>query len=251
MKIGRRRTAPTDAGQAPSLRPLTQLVVVLVHSEGEQNVGSVARLAGNFGAELRLVASRCDVQCRDALKMAHPCENTLMQAQIWPTLAAALADIDFALATSGKLRGAVAAEPLSVHHARLLLPAPLARLALVFGNERTGLAVQDANRCDRVVRLPTPGPVASLNVAAAVAVALTLFAEAARGEPEPRAPAAVRADLVQAFESALDIRGFYADKARETLRPRLQELVGKMDLSARDVELMQQLLSRLAQGPSV
>lgn len=238
---GRRRGAQGPGAAAASLRPLGDIVIVLVETDGSANAGSVARLCGNFGAELRLVRPNCALRTHEALRMAHPREATLEQAEPFATLAAALHDCDFALATSGKIRDALGAEPLDVGRARLLLPAPPGRLALVFGNERVGLDADDAARCDRVVRLPTPGPVDSLNLASAVAVALTLFAEAARSDVPGRASPAERAGLQAAFAALI---GRPAGTQLEDAR--LAELVGKMDLSPRDVALLGQLLRAAA-----
>lgn len=243
MSRPRKRGQRSDAALAPSCVALDRVVVVLVHTDGEQNVGSVARLCGNFGATLRLVAPRAALHVRDALKMAHPCEATLLQAQPYATLDDALVDIDFALATSGKIRGALDTEPLDIERARLLWPADDQRIALVFGNERTGLAATDAERCDRILRLPTPGPVESLNLASAVAVALTLFAEAGRGDVAPRAPKAQRDALTVAIEHSLADAGFYDGSDRQAFAPRLHELVGKMDFNVGDIQLMRQLFN--------
>lgn len=224
---------------------LTSLVVVLVRPEGPLNVGSVARLCGNFGCALRLVRPLTDVSQHDAMKMAHPSQRLLEQAPVFETLAAALADVSLAVATSSKLADATAAPWLSVERAKLLLPTTGARLALVFGNERTGLSVDEAAQCPRVVRLPTPGPTDSLNLSHAVAVALTLFAEAASDSSlEPRAGAEARAALKQLLSEQLDARGFFkgGHRAREGFQPRLQELLDKMDLSERDLTLLRDLL---------
>lgn len=234
--------------------PRLPLVVVLVRPEGSENVGSVARLCGNFGVELRLVAPGCPIDSRPALKMAHPCEQALLTLSPAPDLAAALQDIDFALGFSGKMRAALARPPLDVARAARLLPAPPARVALVFGNERTGLAHAEADRCGRLLRLPTPGTVESFNLASSVAVALTLFAEAARvrrddaAAEQGRSDAAARSELVDAFAAALAAARLHDDRAAQLFRPRIEELVGKMDLSPRDHALLAALLGRLARA---
>jgi tRNA/rRNA methyltransferase len=226
---------------------LERLVVVLVRPEGPLNVGSVARLCGNFGCSLRLVNPLMDREVRDAVKMAHPSEELLASAPVFTTLRAALADLSLAVATSSKIYDATVTPWLSVSRARLLLPSADEKVALVFGNERTGLSVDEAALCPRVVRLPTPGPTESLNLSHSVAVMLTLFCAAAEGTEvsgEFRASKQSRDALVQTLSGQLDARGFFkgGPRSRDAFQPRLQELTDKMDLSERDLTLLQDVL---------
>jgi len=228
------------------LRPLEGLVVILVTTDGSENAGSVARLCGNFGCALRFVDVRARLDCHDARKMANPCIPLLDEAPRLLTLAEAIADCTMVVATSGKIAEAMDQDPLDVARAARLWPAPGERCAIVFGNERTGLSVEDAALCQRVVRLPTPGTAESFNLASAVAVTLTLFAEAGRQAAVPRASVETRGALLQTFEEKLLERGFYTGAAPAGCRPRLQELVNKMDLTTRDATLMADLLTALA-----
>jgi tRNA/rRNA methyltransferase len=224
---------------------LERLVVVLVRSEGPLNVGSVARLCGNFGCALRLVEPLTDRDLRDAIKMAHPSEALLAAAPVFKTLREALADVSLAVATSSKLTDAATAPWLSVSRARLLLPSAQERVALVFGNERTGLSTDEAALCPRIFRLPTPGPTESFNLSHSVAVMLTLFSAAAEGAVDDfRASKPSRDALVQLLSRQLDARGFFKGgvRARDAFQPRLQELADKMDLSERDLVLLQDVL---------
>src|SRR3990167_5096400 len=154
---------------------LERLVAVLVRSEGPLNVGSVARLCGNFGCALRLVEPLADRSAKEAVMMAHPSEALLANAPVFATLGEALAEVSLAVATSSKISEAATAPWLSVARARLLIPQAQEKVALVFGNERTGLSTEEAALCPRVVRLPTPGPTESFNLSHSVAVTLTLF----------------------------------------------------------------------------
>jgi TrmH family RNA methyltransferase len=242
-----------------TLRPLDGVVVVLVGTDGSENAGSVARLCGNFGARLRFVDVHADLACKNAWKMAHPCEALLDEAPRFAAFDEAVADCALVIATSGKIAEAMDREPLDVGRAAGFLPAPGDRTAIVFGNERTGLAVDVAARCHRVLRLPTPGPIDSFNLASSVAVTLTLLAEAARSSSSTstasssigagRASSTSYAALRDTLEEALQRRGFYKGRGPAGFRPRLDELLGKMDLSSRDVELLGDLVSALA-GPS-
>jgi tRNA C32,U32 (ribose-2'-O)-methylase TrmJ len=228
------------------LRPLHGIVVVLVGTDGSENAGSVARLCGNFGCELRFVDVHAVLDCRDAWKMAHPCEALLDAAPRFATLEAAVADCRLVIATSGKIAAAVDNDALDVAGARGWWPAPGERTAIVFGNERTGLSVIDADRCHRVVQLPTPGHAKSINLASAVAVTLTLIGEAGRSAAEARAGQSSRQRLQTACEQALLASGFYKGRDPVHFRPRLEELLQKTDFSHRDIELTMDLLASLS-----
>lgn len=228
---------------------LERFVIVLVRSDGPLNVGSVARLCGNFGCGLRLVRPGADRSSKEAVMMSHPSEQLLAEAQVFDSLKEALADVALAVATSSKIEEAIAGPWLSVERARHLLPKAGEKVALVFGNERTGLSVDEARLCPRVVRLPTPGPTESLNLSHSVAVLLTLVAAAAEGadqrrDEDFRASKGSREQMMSELTQRLDARGFFkaGERARRSFEPRLRELFDKMDLSERDLVLWRDLL---------
>ncbi|MEK7412704.1 MAG: TrmH family RNA methyltransferase, partial [Planctomycetota bacterium] len=87
---------------SPNLRGCT---VVLVRTQGPINLGMVARICGNFGIDdLRLVAPRCEVNCDDSRKFSTHSRDLLLNAQVFPTLAAAVADCGMVVGTSARFR---------------------------------------------------------------------------------------------------------------------------------------------------
>jgi len=190
------------------------LAVVLVEPAGPLNVGSVARLCANFAIEqLRLVAPRCDHRGAEARQMAVHGEALLEQATLYPDLAAAIADCQRVVATSGRIE--TESLPLSEPGPALSWlcqsnsgrgSSDNAMAALVFGREDRGLSNAELLQAGRVVRLATSEAYASLNLSHAVAICLHEL-QACRTQPPPSAtnPTAGDGDLCNrgALEAAL------------------------------------------------
>ena len=155
---------------------------MLVEPAGARNVGSVARLCANFGIDqLRLVAPRCEPLSAEARQMAVHGVAHLERAQIYPNLAAALADCRRVVAATGRLE----APPLALRppgEALAWLLAPEGRTpgeppivdgaALVFGREDRGLSNDELLQAGCLLHIPAAAVYPSLNLSHAVAVAL-------------------------------------------------------------------------------
>lgn len=150
---------------------LARIRVVLVRPRRGGNVGSVARAMKNMGLDdLVLVAPRTPVG-KAGEQMAAHARDVLAGRRIFQTLADAVRDAELVVATAGRVggRSAVAASPREIAP-EIIAAAARGRVALVFGPEDHGLANADLDLCQRLVRIPTAGRYASLNLAQAVLV---------------------------------------------------------------------------------
>jgi tRNA/rRNA methyltransferase len=164
-----------------------RLDVVLVRPKEDGNVGAVARLARNFGAErLAFVAPRAPLGT-DARRRAMGGLAILKAAKKHPTLERATATSDLVVGTtdmstgrsSAYLRRSISPERLG----DLLLPVT-GRVSLVFGPEDNGLSRTELNRCDLIVHVPARREFPTLNLSHAVAIVLYAV-HRARGEADP------------------------------------------------------------------
>ncbi len=156
-------TGLDDLIRAAAVAPKA-LVLALDHVTDPHNVGAILRSAAAFGALGLVVTHRHTPEVTAALaKTASGAVDHVPIVRV-TNLARALEDLGAAgfmrmglAETGGEVLGTVA------------LPD---RICLVLGAEGDGLRQKTKATCDRLVRLPTGGPIGSLNVSNAAATAL-------------------------------------------------------------------------------
>ncbi|WP_010317935.1 RNA methyltransferase [Synechococcus sp. CB0205] len=228
------------------------LAVVLVEPAGPLNVGSVARLCANFSVdELRLVAPRCDHLGNEARLMAVHGEALLEQAQLFPTLEAALADCRRVVATSGRIEEEALplngpAEALSWLQASET-DAPSAPAALVFGREDRGLSNAELLQAGRILRLETSEAYASMNLSHAVAVCLHELRRCpapTAPQPEPCQREQLEAALSDAEELLLEV-GFLYPHTAQARMAKLRALLQRAEIRDEEVALLRGMVRQL------
>ena len=149
-----------------------QVSIVLVSPARAENVGAAARAMKTMGfTDLRIVDSRAHLE-EGARRVAHGSGEVLDNATVYPTLAAALHDVQFTVATTARSRSkfhyyATPAElvPLMQEKSQWLDHA-----ALVFGREDSGLTNDELALADVLTGAPMVADYPSLNLGQAVMV---------------------------------------------------------------------------------
>lgn len=150
---------------------LANIRVVLVNTQHPGNIGSTARAMLTMGlSELVLVNPSRFPHPQARMTAAHA-EGVVDGARVVATLGEAIADCSWVVASSARPRhlGDVPLTPWDMA-SRAVTTASAAKVAVVFGCERTGLTNEELELCHAVTMIPTNPGYSSLNLSQAVQV---------------------------------------------------------------------------------
>lgn len=158
---------------------LDNVVIVLSRPEESRNIGAVCRAMANNGLhDLRIVGKKEDIDIERVHILAIHAAYIFDNAHFYASITDAVADCVYAAGTTRR-RG-------KKRQGKLLLPEELAdladkttgdgnendggKVAIVFGNERTGLEDPELLECNMGVTIPSSDEFGSLNLSHAVQI---------------------------------------------------------------------------------
>ena len=122
-------------------------VVVLVEPQLAENIGMVARAMANFGlSQLRLVAPKNGWPKKGVREAASGATHVLDNATVFATVAEAIADFHYVLATTARERGQMKRVMGPDDAMRDVVVRDGQRVGILFGRERAGLHRLDRGR---------------------------------------------------------------------------------------------------------
>ena len=227
---------------------MAQVHVVLVRPRRPENIGAVARVVANTGlAGLRLVQPG-DWRTIEAFRMAWQSEEVLEDAEVFPTLAEAVGGCRLVAGLSGRGREVI----------QHLTPRELAgeigaieadgEVAVVFGNESSGLTLEERKLCQRQVRIPASPRQPSLNLAQAVMIAAYEIFLANGPPPEDpirRATAEETERALLTLRDAMLSVGFLPPEKPESRFAEWRELFGRAGLTERETRMLMAFTRRV------
>jgi len=250
--------------------------LVLVRPKFAGNLGACARLAANFGlTDICVVAPECATDWRSSEQVQAFATGTsteqLADFRELSTLQEALGDCTHALAFTRRPRDL---HPLDRIYSDALLkpgqqpslpghcawPGAHEKIALVFGNEKTGLVDAEIAACSQAVRISTSDIVGSMNLSHAVGVVLARLYERAelhvQASSEDQAPTVTDPNdrpatleelsaLWSHWNQTLISLGFTQAGNPERMLRRIQTLLSPLAWRRPDVQLFRGILTRI------
>jgi tRNA/rRNA methyltransferase len=235
-------------------------VIVLVEPQLGENIGMAARAMGNFAlSQLRIVNPRDGWPNLAASRAAAGADHILDKAELFPTVEAAVADLDLLFATTARAHDQ--AKPVVAPEAAACEivghTGQGGRAGILFGRERWGLTNEEVARANRIVTFPVNPGFASLNLAQAVLLMgyewFKLATEAAMPfAMTERSPRASQHQMDAFFENLvreLDRVEFLrpAEK-RDTMLVNLRNIFSRMEPTKQDMHTLHGVVMAIAEG---
>lgn len=235
------------------MEPLSRVRLVLMRPRNPENLGAVARVMKNFGLATWSLVDPRTLDFHAARRVAVHSEEILDKPALADSLQAAVEQASFVVGTSSRSVPGVPVFAPRELAAELLARAKAGQeVALVFGDERSGLTNDEVARCHALSRVPVDPAQPSINLAQSVAIYAYELRLASLGAKSvaPR-PAATDAELEQLearFGEALAAAKFLdPEQPRHALRD-LARAWQRAQLSPKEWRLWMAALSALAKA---
>jgi len=228
-------------------------IIVLVRPQLGENIGKAARAMLNFGlTEMRLVTPRDGWPNPDAGPAAAGADIVLEKAQVFESLADAVADCSHVYATTVRKRG-VTKPVVTPEEAAREIHAHPSRSAIVFGPERSGLETEDVAVARKILTVPINPEFGSLNLAQAVILCsyewskYQSLASPTVTDLNPPAPQSELDGMIAQLDGMLEKAGYFfpPDRVPATKRT-LRNLLTKPGWNSLELRTLRGVLSSLA-----
>jgi tRNA/rRNA methyltransferase len=227
-------------------------VIVLVRPQLGENIGKAARAMLNFGlTEMRLVGPRDGWPNPSAGPAASGADIVLERAELFESVAEAVADCAHVYATTVRKRG-VTKPVVTPEEAAREVRGATQRSAILFGPERSGLETDDVALARTIVTVPINPQFGSLNLAQAVILVAYEWSKGAglasppATDLEPPAPQEELEGMLGQLEAMLEGSGYYFPPDRApTTRRTLRTLLTKPSWSSQEIRTLRGVLSAL------
>jgi tRNA/rRNA methyltransferase len=235
--------------------------IILVRPQLGENIGKAARAMLNFGlTEMRLVAPRDGWPNPQAGPAASGADVVLERAQVFETVADAVADCAHVYATTVRKRGVTKPVVTPEIAAQAIHRGP-GRSALLFGPERSGLETDDVALARTILTVPINPEFGSLNLAQAVILVAYEWSRHVpsngQGHVDLASPPEVELDspapqeeldgMIAQLDGMLEASGFFfpPDRVPATRRT-LRTVLTKPGWSSQEIRTLRGVLSALA-----
>ena len=234
------------------MNPLQAIRVVLIQPSHPGNIGGTARALKNMGLRQLYLVAPADHRSTEATARAADAVDVLANATVCATLDEAIGDCHFVIGTTARNRRIEWPLLDPREGATMLLEqAQRGPVAVLFGQERSGLKNEELDRCHRVMYIPSSPEYPALNlVCAAQVVAYELYRRGIEGistaPPRDRPVTETEMDhFYRHLEEVLIEISFLDPKNPRLLRRRLRRFFNRAQPDQNEMNILRGMLKQV------
>ncbi|WP_373086446.1 RNA methyltransferase [Sneathiella sp.] len=232
--------------------------IILVEPQMGENIGAAARAMLNFGlTDLRLVKPRDGWPNDRAVAMASRADVVLENTRVYPTTAAAIADLHHVFATTARTRDVIKkiATPRAAAGELRAFAGEGAATGILFGKESVGLSRDDVTLADAIISVPLNPDFSSINLAQAVLLVGYEWFQSGDNTPgtqvlneERPANKDELSHLFARIETELDARGYFDPimSRKHVILRNMRNMFQRLGLMESDVRAFQGIVKGLS-----
>ncbi len=226
---------------------LNNIYIVLARPDESRNVGAACRAMANNGiTHLRIVGKRQDFDDERVRILAIHAAGIWDNAEFFDTITEATADCSVSAATTRR-RG-------KKRKGKLFLPeefasfakSSLEKVAVVFGNERTGLTDEEVDLCTTAVTIPSDDTFPSLNLSHAVQIMCYHIFRARTPDLKGYTPINLErlGKTISVIADDLQALGFFKITGRADMEKFWQGLLSRAALSESEAKYIEKIFNK-------
>lgn len=225
-------------------------IIVLCRPDESRNIGSVCRAMMNMDLdELRIVGKKEDYDDEKVRRLAVHAGEIWEKAVFFDTLKEAIEDCFIAAGTTrrkGKKRKNYSMTP--EEFCDFANKTAKGKVAIVFGNERTGLTDEELEECNCAVNIPSSDKFPSLNLSHAVQImAYTIYrASSERNFGYEPISLQENQETVKKIITSLKKIGFFTLGDEKEMKNFFTNMISRAVLSKSEVRYLEQIFSKSA-----
>jgi TrmH family RNA methyltransferase len=229
---------------------LDRIIIVLCRPEGSLNIGAICRGMENMGmSRLSLVGDLRNIDNEKVRMMSIHAYNIYENAKRYETLREALSGTVIASGITrrrGKNRKRLSRLPEEL--ASFAWKTAEGDIALVFGNEQSGLNDEELAACTEACHIPSHPDNPSLNLSHAVQLlTYSFYREAMKDKAGNSSPVPLKTveSLADTVESALKDSGYYDKPDRFKTRQFFRDIFARATLTKIEADHMEKVIQKL------
>lgn len=236
------------------IQALKNVRVVLMRTSHPGNIGSAARAMKTMGLSQLCLVDPKRFPDPKAVEMCSNATDVLEAATVFSSFEEAITGCDLVIGTSARLRSIPwpLLTPRQCGDKAMQTAMKDAQVAIVFGNEQSGLSNEELQRCQFHVNIPANPNYSSLNLASSVQVLAYEVRMSALGDNLVLQDAvdelATDQDMVYFFEhletTLRDLR-FLKDSNPRQMMTRFKRLFNRLTLEKQEVRLLRGIFSAI------